>query len=151
MPFIPENPSKSVMQSFRRPPVGGVSTVQGRHTIRFSVLTSGVHDRLNFDNPSSSIVGPTAASLSFTPQRLIDVENGKSILVTTETDVRYVTGFLTRFWESPSRAWYVIVPASGNPIAVIPSIGAALMSTTWIEDIRTWRAPDLQDDGVGLL
>ena len=25
------------------------------------------------------------------------------------------------------------------------------MSTTWIEDIRTWRAPDLQDDGVGLL
>ena len=72
-------------------------------------------------------------------------------MLTTEADVRYITGFLTRFFESPSRAWYIIVPASGKPVAVIPSIGAALMSATWIEDVRTWRAPDLVDDGVGLL
>ena len=75
----------------------------------------------------------------------------EALLLTTEADIRYITGFLTRFWESPSRAWYVIVPARGKPIAVIPSIGAALMGTTWVEDIRTWRAPDLTDDGVGLL
>ena len=74
-----------------------------------------------------------------------------ALLLTTEADIRYVTGFLTRFWESPSRAGYVIVPASGKPVAVIPSIGAALMGTTWLDDIRTWRAPDLDDDGVGLL
>ena len=84
-------------------------------------------------------------------QTAMAAEGLDAILVTTEADLRYITGFLTRFWESPSRAWYVIVPASGKPIAVIPSIGAALMSTTWIEDIRTWRAPDLEDDGVGLL
>ena len=84
-------------------------------------------------------------------QSSMAAEGLDAILVTTEADVRYITGFLTRFWESPSRAWYVIVPASGNPIAVIPSIGAALMGTTWVEDIRTWRAPDLQDDGVSLL
>ena len=74
-----------------------------------------------------------------------------ALLLTTEADFRYFTGFLTRFWESPSRAWYLIVPASGAPVAVIPSIGAALLGTTWISDIRTWRAPDLDDDGVGLL
>ena len=73
------------------------------------------------------------------------------ILLTTEADLKYMTGFVTRFWESPSRPWYIIVPAAGDPVAVIPSIGAALMGTTWIKDIRTWRAPDLEDDGVSLL
>ena len=74
-----------------------------------------------------------------------------ALLLTTEPEVRYFTGFLTRFWESPTRPWFVVLPASGDPIAVIPSIGAALMRTTWVRDIRTWRAPDLEDDGVSLL
>jgi Xaa-Pro aminopeptidase len=74
-----------------------------------------------------------------------------ALLLTTEADVRYFTGYLTRFWESPCRAWYLIVPASGDPIAVIPSIGAALMGATWINDIRTWPAPAPEDDGVSLL
>ncbi|MGA9254373.1 MAG: Xaa-Pro peptidase family protein [Roseobacter sp.] len=74
-----------------------------------------------------------------------------ALLLTTEADVRYFTGYLTRFWESPTRPWYLVVPASGDPIAVIPSIGAALMQTTWIADIRTWRAPNYHDDGVTLL
>ena len=74
-----------------------------------------------------------------------------ALLLTTETDVRYFTGFLTRFWESPSRPWFLVVPASGRPIAVIPSIGRHLMAGTWVEDIRTWNAPDLKDDGVSLL
>lgn len=74
-----------------------------------------------------------------------------ALLLTTEPDVRYFTGFLTRFWESPSRPWFVVVPREGAPVAVIPSIGAALMARTWIEDIRCWSAPDLEDDGVSLL
>ncbi|KPA21422.1 putative peptidase [Shimia sp. SK013] len=74
-----------------------------------------------------------------------------ALLVTSEPEVRYFTGYLTRFWESPTRPWFLIVPASGKPIAVIPSIGAALMGQTWIDDIRTWSAPDLRDDGVSLL
>lgn len=74
-----------------------------------------------------------------------------ALVLTTETDVRYFTGFLTRFWESPTRPWFLVVPQSGLPIAVIPSIGAALMRKTWITDIRTWSAPDLTDDGVTLL
>ncbi|MBD3664125.1 aminopeptidase P family protein [Sulfitobacter sp. TSTF-M16] len=74
-----------------------------------------------------------------------------ALLLTTEAEVRYFTGYLTRFWESPTRPWYLVVPACGDPVAVIPSIGAALMGQTWITDIRTWSAPDLSDDGVSLL
>ena len=74
-----------------------------------------------------------------------------ALLLTAEPDVRYVTGFLTRFWESPTRPWFVVLPAAGKPIAVIPEIGAQLMRTTWVDDIRTWAAPDLEDDGVSLL
>lgn len=74
-----------------------------------------------------------------------------AILLTTEPDIRYFTGYLTRFWESPCRPWFLVLPRAGDPIAVIPSIGAALMARTLISDIRTWRAPDLDDDGIGLL
>ena len=73
------------------------------------------------------------------------------LLLTTEPEVRYFTGYLTRFWESPARPWFLIVPATGDPVAVIPTIGAELMGRSWITDIRTWRSPDYDDDGVGLL
>ncbi|MCH2068208.1 M24 family metallopeptidase [Shimia sp.] len=74
-----------------------------------------------------------------------------ALLLTSQADIFYTTGFLTRFWESPARPWFVIVPAQGDPIAVIPSIGADLMSKTWVTDIRTWDAPCPGDDGVSLL
>ena len=74
-----------------------------------------------------------------------------ALLLTTEPHIRYFTGFLTRFWESPTRPWYLVVPATGDPIAVIPSIGAHLMGQSWISDIRTWAAPDYTDDGIGML
>lgn len=84
-------------------------------------------------------------------QSLMGTNGIDALLLTTEQNVRYFTGYLTRFWESPSRPWFLIVPQSGDPVAVIPSIGAALMAKTWITDIRTWSAPDLVDDGVTLL
>ncbi|MEM9578046.1 MAG: Xaa-Pro peptidase family protein [Pseudomonadota bacterium] len=75
----------------------------------------------------------------------------EALLLTTDADIRYFTGFLTRFWESPTRPWFLVLPAEGKPIAVIPSIGAPLMRRTWLDDIRTWRAPNYDDDGVSLL
>ena len=74
-----------------------------------------------------------------------------ALLLTTPWDLFYVTGFLTRFWESPARPWFVIVPSGADPVAVIPEIGADLMRRTWLTDIRTWPAPDPRDDGVTLL
>ncbi len=74
-----------------------------------------------------------------------------ALLLTSPADIFYTTGFLTRFWESPARPWFVVVPHAGDPVAVIPSIGADLMGRTWVSDIRTWDAPDPRDDGTSLL
>jgi len=79
-------------------------------------------------------------------------EQGLSgILVMSEPDVRYFTGFHTLFWQSPTRPWFVFVPIEGKPIAVIPEIGAELMRRSWLDDIRTWSAPSPDDDGITLL
>ena len=74
-----------------------------------------------------------------------------ALLLTTEADIRYLSGFLTQFWQSPTRPWYLVVPKAAKPIAVIPEIGAACMARGWIEDIRTWSSPHPTDDGVSLL
>ncbi|MDG1365944.1 MAG: Xaa-Pro peptidase family protein [Acidimicrobiales bacterium] len=74
-----------------------------------------------------------------------------AILVCTEPEVRYFTGFHTPFWQSPTRPWFTIVPAAGKPVAVIPGIGGPSMSATWIDDVRTWSSPRPDDDGVTLL
>ncbi|NND92242.1 MAG: aminopeptidase P family protein [Granulosicoccus sp.] len=71
--------------------------------------------------------------------------------LSTEADVRYLTGFLTQFWQSPTRPWYLLLPQSGMPVAVIPAIGEPCMQRTWVEDIRTWTSPYPDDDGVSLL
>ncbi|MEX0922633.1 MAG: Xaa-Pro peptidase family protein [Rhodovibrionaceae bacterium] len=79
-------------------------------------------------------------------------EQGLSaLLLTTEPEVRYFTGYLTQFWQSPTRPWFLILPAAGKPVAVIPTIGAACMRRTWLDDIRTWSSPQPRDEGVSLL
>ena len=84
-------------------------------------------------------------------QRLMAERAIDGLLLTTEPEVRYFTGFLTQFWQSPTRPWFVVVPGSGKPVAVIPEIGAECMARTWIDDIRTWSSPHPSDDGVSLL
>ena len=100
--------------------------------------------------PQSFTIAEFKARLKRAQNRMDDTDLD-AILLTTEPDIRYFTGYLTRFWESPCRPWFLVLPRAGDPIAVIPSIGAALMARTWISDIRTWRAPNLDDDGIGLL
>ncbi|WP_417472767.1 M24 family metallopeptidase [Leisingera sp.] len=78
-------------------------------------------------------------------------EDLDALLLSSAADVFYTTGFLTRFWESPARPWFVVIPREGDPVAVIPAIGAELMGRTWVSEIRTWNAPDPEDDGVSLL
>ena len=74
-----------------------------------------------------------------------------ALLLTTEAEIRYITGFHTQFFESPTRPWFVIVPINELPIAVIPEIGASGMASTWVRDIRTWPSPQPEDDGISLL
>ncbi|NVK34122.1 MAG: aminopeptidase P family protein [Rhodobacteraceae bacterium] len=84
-------------------------------------------------------------------QKAMQDEGLDALFFTTEAEVRYFTGFRTLFWQSPTRPWFLIVPRKGKPIAVIPLIGAHLMQTTWLDDIRTFSAPHPTDDGVALL
>ena len=73
------------------------------------------------------------------------------LLVTSEQHVRLFTGFDSQFWASPTRPWFVVIPREGDLIAVIPEIGGPVMAKTWLDDIRTWPAPQPDDDGVSLL
>ncbi|QAX28228.1 M24 family metallopeptidase [Leisingera sp. NJS204] len=84
-------------------------------------------------------------------QALMAQQGLDGLLLLTEPEVRYFSGFHTLFWQSPTRPWFLFVPPAGKPIAIIPEIGADLMHRTWIEDIRTWSAPAPQDDGLSLL
>ncbi len=84
-------------------------------------------------------------------QSLMAADGLDALLFCTEAEVRYFSGFRTLFWLSPTRPWFLVVPAAGAPIAVIPTIGADLMATTWINDIRTWPSPRPDDDGLSLL
>lgn len=84
-------------------------------------------------------------------QTLMAERNLDGLLVMTEPEVRYFSGFLTQFWRSPTRPWFLIIPASGKPVAVVPEIGGALMRQTWLDDVRTWGSPHPTDDGVSLL
>ncbi len=96
--------------------------------------------------PESEFMARAARAQSMMAERGLD-----ALLVCTEPEVRYLTGFHTPFWQSPTRPWFVILPTEGRPVAVIPGIGASAMATTWVTDIRTWPAPRPADDGLALL
>ncbi len=84
-------------------------------------------------------------------QQMMHALQVDALLLTTEAQVRYFTGFLTQFWQSPTRPWFLVLPLEGKPIAVIPSIGVEGMKRCWIDDIRSWSSPNPVDDGIGLL
>ena len=84
-------------------------------------------------------------------QSLLAAKNLDGLLLTTEPELRYFTGFLTRFWESPTRPWFLLIPQTGPTTAIIPSIGVPLMQKMTAGEIRSWSSPDLQDDGITLL
>lgn len=84
-------------------------------------------------------------------QTLMAQHKFDALLCTTPANIRYFTGFDTQFWESPTRPWFVIVPLGGDPVAVIPEVGAPVMARTWVKDIRSWPAPRPDDDGTTLL
>ena len=74
-----------------------------------------------------------------------------ALLVTTEPEVRWFTGLLTPFWLSPTRPWFVVVPRTGKPVAVVGEIAGPVMARTWLDDVRTWPSPRPEDEGVSLL
>ena len=58
--------------------------------------------------------------------RAMHINNLDAILLASEAEVRYFTGFRTQFWQSPTRPWFVILRRDQTPLAIIPEIGAEL-------------------------
>ncbi len=77
--------------------------------------------------------------------------NLDALFFTSEAEMRYFTGFRTLFWQSPTRPWFLVVPRSGMPVAVIPEIGAELMRSAFVGEVRSWASPHPDDDGLSLL
>ena len=84
-------------------------------------------------------------------QKLMFESKMDVILLTTQVDIEYYTGFKTQFFQSQTRPWYVLIPASGKPQAIIPTIGESGMRETWVDDIKTWTSPNPKDDGISIL
>ena len=84
-------------------------------------------------------------------QRLMHSQKMDAILLTTQVDIEYYTGFKTQFFQSPTRPWYVLIPSDNKPKAIIPTIGESGMRQTWLDDIQTWTSPNPTDDGISLL
>ncbi len=74
-----------------------------------------------------------------------------ALLFMSEREFTYFAGFQSNFWQSPTRPWFLILPAEGKPIAVIPSIGENALSISWIDDVRIWASPNPEDEGISLL
>ena len=88
-------------------------------------------------------------------QRFLQAAKLDALLLTTEANFYYFTGFLSPFWQSPTRPMYLIVPREGEaPIAIVPGIQAvSVAQATWLGEkhVKTWPAPRPEDDGVTLL
>ena len=84
-------------------------------------------------------------------QKIMQVYQLDSLLVTTPQNIRYFTGYDSQFWESPTRPWFLVIPASSKPIAIVPEIGESEFNKTWLDDIRTWPSPRPEDEGISLL
>ena len=80
---------------------------------------------------------------------LMEARGLGALLLTAPPDIAWATGALTRFWESPDRAWFVVVPADGPTVAVVPAIGAALFERSEAGEVRTWDSPGA--DGIPML
>ena len=74
------------------------------------------------------------------------------LLITSEANFRYFTGFDSQTWISPTRPRYFVLPRCGVPVAVVPASHlSGMLATSWVSEIRTWQAPDPSDDGMSLL
>jgi len=72
-------------------------------------------------------------------RRLMTEEKLDGIMVTSEPNLEYLSGFVTQFaWASPTRPWYFVLPRVGAAVAIIPEIGETnWRATSWCKS-RRW-------------
>ena len=74
------------------------------------------------------------------------------LFITSEDNYRYLTGFDAPVWQNLTRPRYCVLPGTGDPILILPSGNEIIARRTapWIGDVRSWMAPNPEDDGVSL-
>jgi Xaa-Pro aminopeptidase len=74
-----------------------------------------------------------------------------AVLVTSEFNFRYLTGFTTQFWVSATRPWFLVVALEGGVTAIVPSVGYdGFSKESWVTDVRTWPSPRPDDEGISI-
>jgi len=75
-----------------------------------------------------------------------------AILITSEANFRYMTGYILQAPVQIARPRYFVVPLKGEPCAIVPKTNVdGMRRTTWVRDIRSWVAPCPEDDGITLV
>jgi Xaa-Pro aminopeptidase len=75
-----------------------------------------------------------------------------AILVSSEANFRYMTGYILQAPVQIARPRFFVLPIVGEPCAIVPKTNVdGMRRTTWVKDIRSWVAPNPQDDGVSLI
>lgn len=88
------------------------STIQGRTTIRLSVLPVGGNTKVRISAATGGIITPEQDFHSFTPHSLLDIENGTSILVTKQQFLDH-----HRFQELGRDGAIVVTAKATGPVA----------------------------------
>jgi Xaa-Pro dipeptidase len=82
-------------------------------------------------------------------QRAMRERGFDALIVTTESNHRYITGHWTGRWYNLSRPIYSIVPTAGRPVLFTSKNEAAMASmTAWTDDIRSYWSADHNAPGA---
>ncbi|TIV55930.1 Xaa-Pro peptidase family protein [Mesorhizobium sp.] len=101
--------------------------------------------------PTDGFLGSEFEARVERAQTLMAAEKLDGLLLTFGDNIRYFTGVDADLGASLARPWFVVVPASGAPIAIVPSLAEGLMRKTWIQHIRSWPSPRPEDEGTTLV
>jgi Xaa-Pro aminopeptidase len=75
-----------------------------------------------------------------------------AIVITSEFNHRYLSGFTTQFWRSPTRPWYIVLPRKGDPVHIAPDQGVEnIRQTSWVEKILTFPSPNPANEGIDVV
>src|SRR5258708_30476958 len=96
------------------------------------------------------VPGFTAAEFAQRAERaraLMAQERLDGMLVTSEPNLEYLSGFVTQFaWSSPTRPWYFVLPREGEAVGIIPQIGQSnRLQNSWCRPPLTCPSPGPED------
>ena len=75
-------------------------------------------------------------------QAVMATLNLGAVLLASEAEMRYFTGFMTQFWHTPTRPWFVCLPATGAPVAVTPTLGLPVLRAGYVSTGTRGASPD---------